>query len=75
MSPGVLGAHSGALSMVVEHSGALRAHGGAVLAQSAASLQAADEDNAATLAAVAGGAAPGAAPSVAAVPAPPAPPR
>jgi PPE family len=72
---GVLGAHSGALSMVVEHSGALRAHGGAVLAQSAASLQAADEDNAATLAAVAGGAAPGAAPSVAAVPAPPAPPE
>jgi hypothetical protein len=51
----VLEAHSGALTTVLDHSGALRAHGGAVLAQTAANLQATDQDNAATVAAVAGG--------------------
>jgi hypothetical protein len=70
----VLGAHSAALSTVVEHSGALRAHGGAVLAQAAASLQAANEESAAMIAAVVGATAPAAASSVAALPAPPAPP-
>ena len=78
VSPGVTGvleAHSAALSTVVEHSGALRAHGGAVLAQSAASLQAANEDSAATLAAVAGVIAPAAGSSVASLPVPAAPPE
>jgi hypothetical protein len=54
----------------VAHSGALREHGGAVLAQSAASLRGADADNGATFAALAGGTAPAVTSSVAAVPAP-----
>jgi hypothetical protein len=70
----VLETHSGALTAVVDHSGALRAHGGAVLAQTAARLQATDQDNAATIAAVAGGTAPAATASVAALSVPPAPP-
>ncbi len=70
----VLEAHSGALTTVVEHSGALRAHGGAVLAQTSAVLQGIDDANAATIAAVAGGSA-ATAPDAAALPlAPPAPP-
>ena len=71
---GVLDAHAGALTTVVEHAGTPRAHGGAVLAQTAASLQAADADNAARLAAVAGGTAPAAASSAAALPVPATPP-
>lgn len=67
----VLEAHSGALATVVEQSGALRAHGGAVLSQNASALRCADEDNAANLAAVAGGSAP--VPPVAALPVPSAP--
>jgi hypothetical protein len=70
----VLEAHSGALTTVVEHSGALRVHGGAVLSQTVAALRGADQDNAATLAAVAGGTAPAAVPPVAALPVPSAPP-
>ena len=69
----VLEAHSGALATVVEHSGALRAHGGAVLSQVVAALRGVDQDNAAALAAVAGGAALATAPPVAAVPVPSAP--
>lgn len=45
-------AHSDALATVVEHSGALRTHGGAVLALGAAVLRSADEEHAAALAAV-----------------------
>jgi len=69
----VLEAHSGALTTVVEHSGALRAHGGAVLSHVVAALRGADQDNAAALAAVAGGAALATAQPVAAVPVPSAP--
>jgi hypothetical protein len=70
----VLEAQSGALTTVVEHSGALRVHGGAVLAQTAAGLQAADHDNAAGISAVTGATVPAAAPLVAASPMPSAPP-
>jgi PPE family len=73
----VLQAHGEALAAVVEHSGALRAHGGASLVQTAASLQGTDEDNGALIAAVltgpataaAGGMGPVLAPSVGAPPA------
>jgi hypothetical protein len=51
----VLEAQSAALTTVVEHSGTLRAHGGATLMQTAASLVGADQDNALRLAAVIGG--------------------
>lgn len=70
----ILEAHSGSLATVVEHSGSLRAHGGAVLSQAAAALRNADDENAALIAAVIGGTAPTTAPSVSALSVPPAPP-
>jgi len=70
----VLDSHSGALTMVAEHSGALRAHGAAVLSLAAAALGNADEENAAMIAAVIGGTAKSSAPSVAALSVRPAPP-
>jgi hypothetical protein len=68
----VLDAHSGALATAVEHSGALRAHGGAVLSHAAAALRSSDDENAALIAAVIGGTAP-APPLAAALGVPPGP--
>jgi hypothetical protein len=71
----VLGAHSGALSTLVEHSAALRVHGGAALAQTAAILQDADNERATALAATLGGTPSPSARPEAIAPVPPPPPE
>lgn len=81
-----LNAHVQALALVVDHSSAVRAHGGAAVVATAGVLAGIDADNAAAISAVAGGGAPGGAtgtrsggsaplppaPSLPAIPAPPA---